>query len=74
MGLAIYLLGAPRVKLDGRVLPAPRGHKVWGLLAYLLHSDAGANREIARVGPQHSCSPVTSTIHPYAHSSAVESR
>lgn len=44
MGLAIYLLGAPRVELDGRVLPAPRGHKVWGLLAYLIHSDAGASR------------------------------
>ena len=45
MGLAIHLLGAPRVELDGRALPAPRGHKVWGLLAYLIRSDVGASRK-----------------------------
>jgi DNA-binding SARP family transcriptional activator len=39
MGLAIYLLGAPRVERDGLHLPSPRGNKVWGLLAYLLHGD-----------------------------------
>lgn len=44
MGLAIHLLGVPRVERDGRPLPAPRGRKVWGLLAYLLLSDAGASR------------------------------
>lgn len=45
MGLAIHLLGAPRVELDGQALPAPRGHKVWGLLAYLIRSGAGASRK-----------------------------
>ena len=45
MGLAIHLLGAPRVERDGHALPAPRGHKVWGLLAYLIRSDVGASRK-----------------------------
>lgn len=36
VGLAIHLLGAPRVERDGQPQPAPRGHKVWGLLAYLI--------------------------------------
>ena len=45
MGLAIHLLGAPRVECDGRTLPAPRGHKVWGLLAYLARSGASASRK-----------------------------
>ena len=40
LALAIHLLGAPRVERDGGVAPAPRGHKVWGLLAYLVRSDA----------------------------------
>jgi len=35
MGLAIRLLGTPSVECDGRAKPAPRGHKVWALLAYL---------------------------------------
>jgi DNA-binding SARP family transcriptional activator len=45
VGLAIHLLGEPRVERDGRALPAPRGHKVWGLLAYLVRSDVGASRK-----------------------------
>ena len=44
MGLAIHLLGAPRVERDGQVLPAPRGHKVWGLLAYLIRREVSASR------------------------------
>ncbi|SHN28488.1 AfsR/SARP family transcriptional regulator [Cryptosporangium aurantiacum] len=36
MTLHIHLLGSPRVVLDGAEQPAPRGHKVWGLLAYLV--------------------------------------
>ncbi len=44
MGLAIHLLGCPHVERDGQVLPAPRGHKAWGLLAYLAHSKAPASR------------------------------
>ena len=45
MGLAIHLLGAPRVERDGHALPAPRGHKAWGLLAYLIISDGVASRQ-----------------------------
>jgi DNA-binding SARP family transcriptional activator len=48
MGLAIHLLGAPRVERDGLLLPSPRGHKVWGLLAYLVRSDHADGR---RAGP-----------------------
>jgi DNA-binding SARP family transcriptional activator len=44
-GLAIHLLGPPRVERDGSPLPAPRGHKVWGLLAYLIRSDAPLSRK-----------------------------
>lgn len=43
-GLAIHLLGTPRVERDGQALPAPRGHKVWGLLAYLICSEAPVSR------------------------------
>ena len=44
MSLVIHLLGAPRVERDGRPVPAPRGLKVWGLLAYLIRSERGASR------------------------------
>ncbi|CAN5886570.1 hypothetical protein BH11PSE13_BH11PSE13_42620 [soil metagenome] len=40
MGLAIHLLGAPRVERDGEALPPPRGLKTWGLLAFLLRGEA----------------------------------
>lgn len=36
MALVIHLLGAPRVERDGGEQQAPRGHKAWGLLTYLL--------------------------------------
>jgi DNA-binding SARP family transcriptional activator len=45
MGLAIHLLGTPRIERDGRALPAPRGHKVWGVLAYLLRNGVGVSRQ-----------------------------
>jgi DNA-binding SARP family transcriptional activator len=45
MGLSIHLLGIPRVERDGHPLPSPRGHKVWGLLAYLLRCDARVSRQ-----------------------------
>lgn len=45
MALAIHLLGAPRVERGGQALPAPRGRKVWGLLAYLIRGDRGASRK-----------------------------
>ena len=40
MGLAIHLLGVPRVERDGEGVSSPRGLKVWGLLAYLVRSEA----------------------------------
>ncbi|MFS2033316.1 BTAD domain-containing putative transcriptional regulator [Polaromonas sp. CT11-55] len=45
LGLAIHLLGPPRVERDGKPLPAPRGHKVWGLLAYLVRSESPVSRK-----------------------------
>ncbi|MDR7378944.1 DNA-binding SARP family transcriptional activator [Rhodoferax ferrireducens] len=45
MGLAIHLLGVPRIERDGQALPSPRGRKVWGLLAYLLCNTAPASRQ-----------------------------
>jgi DNA-binding SARP family transcriptional activator len=44
MGLAIYLLGKPRLERDGLAVPAPRGQKVWALLAYLLRSEGAVSR------------------------------
>ena len=34
--LVIRLLGAPEIERDGVVVPPPRGHKSWAVLAYLL--------------------------------------
>jgi DNA-binding SARP family transcriptional activator len=45
MGLTIHLLGSPRLERGGAPLEAPRGHKVWGLLAYLLRSRVPPSRE-----------------------------
>ncbi len=45
MGLAIRLLGAPSVELDGVRRPPPRGHKPWALLALILLSDGPISRE-----------------------------
>lgn len=42
--LAIHLIGTPRVERGGCAVPAPRGHKVWGLLAYLIYSDVAVSR------------------------------
>ncbi len=44
-GLAIYLLGPPRVERGGAPVPPPRGHKVWGLLAYLVRSETPVSRK-----------------------------
>jgi DNA-binding SARP family transcriptional activator len=38
MSLAIHLLGRPHLERDGEPVAAPRGHKAWGLVAYLLLS------------------------------------
>ena len=45
MGLAIYLLGAPQVVRDGQAMEAPRGQKVWGLLALLIRSHRPVSRQ-----------------------------
>lgn len=45
MGFSIQLLGVPRVEHVERSAPVVRGHKVWGLLAYLLLSDAPPSRQ-----------------------------
>ena len=45
MGLSITLLGLPGVDRDGAAVEAPRGHKAWGLLAYLLSSRVPPSRE-----------------------------
>ena len=45
MGLSITLLGSPGVERDGAAVEAPRGHKAWGLLAYLLSSRVPPSRE-----------------------------
>ena len=44
MAFEIHLLGSPRVVRDGTAVPAPRGHKVWGLLAYLLLREVPPSR------------------------------
>lgn len=45
MGLAIHLLGTPQVVIDGQVVPAPRGQKVWGLLAFLIRCHKPVSRK-----------------------------
>lgn len=43
--LAIHLLGPPRVEMDRRPAPGPRGRKAWALLAFLLLARAPTTRE-----------------------------
>jgi DNA-binding SARP family transcriptional activator len=38
MSLAIHLLGRSHLERDGEPVAGPRGHKAWGLIAYLLLS------------------------------------
>jgi DNA-binding SARP family transcriptional activator len=45
MGLSIRLLGPPGIERDGVAVPAPRGHKPWGLLTYLLRTPGPSSRE-----------------------------
>jgi DNA-binding SARP family transcriptional activator len=45
VGLTIHLLGSPRLERGGTPVEAPRGHKSWGLLAYLLRSRVSPSRE-----------------------------
>jgi DNA-binding SARP family transcriptional activator len=43
--LAIHLLGRPCVERDGAAVPGPRGHKAWGVLAYLLLAERPPSRD-----------------------------
>lgn len=43
--LAIHLLGQPHVERDGAAVPSPRGHKAWGVLAYLLLAERPPSRD-----------------------------
>jgi DNA-binding SARP family transcriptional activator len=45
LGLSIHLLGSPRIERAGRPVDAARGHKAWGLLAYLVRSRIPPSRE-----------------------------
>lgn len=45
MGLSVHLLGPPKIETAGVAVEGPRGHKAWGLLAYLLRSRVPPSRE-----------------------------
>src|ERR687891_2754744 len=45
VGLSIHLLGSPRMELGGVSLQPLRGHKAWGLLAYLVRSQVPPSRQ-----------------------------
>ena len=45
MGPIIHLLGRPSVLREGAVKAVLRGHKAWGLLAYLVQHPAGVSRQ-----------------------------
>lgn len=42
--LTIRLLGRPGIDRDGRPVPAPRGHKAWALLGYVLLAERPPSR------------------------------
>ncbi len=44
MALTIHLLGEPRVERDGQAVAPAKGHKAWGLLAYLVLSRTPVSR------------------------------
>jgi DNA-binding SARP family transcriptional activator len=45
VGVSIRLLGRPAVERDGRTVAGPRGHKAWGLLAYLALAETPPSRQ-----------------------------
>lgn len=45
MGPVIHLLGTPSVLREGTAKAVLRGHKAWGLLAYLVQHPAGVSRQ-----------------------------
>jgi DNA-binding SARP family transcriptional activator len=44
VSVAIVLLGKPRIERDAAPMPPPRGHKSWGLLAYLVLAERQPTR------------------------------
>ncbi len=42
--VAIHLLGRPAILRDGAVVAPPRGHKAWGVLAYLVLAERTVSR------------------------------
>ena len=42
--LTIQLLGRPSIEREGASAPAPKGKKVWALLAYLIRTEAPVSR------------------------------
>ena len=45
MGLSIRLLGSPALEQAGLPVEPPRGHKAWGVLAYLVRTRVAPSRE-----------------------------
>jgi DNA-binding SARP family transcriptional activator len=45
VGVSIHLLGPPRMERGGVAVDPPRGHKAWGLLAYLVRTRVAPSRE-----------------------------
>ena len=45
MGLSVRLLGPPALERGGLPVDPPRGHKAWGLLAYLVRTRVPPSRE-----------------------------
>jgi DNA-binding SARP family transcriptional activator len=45
MGSVIHLLGSPSIRRDGSGKVGLRGHKAWGLLAYLVRHPEGVSRQ-----------------------------
>lgn len=43
--IGIHLLGSPRLEIDRKDVPGPRGWKAWALLAYLVLTRVPASRE-----------------------------
>jgi len=44
MGIAIYLMGKPRIERSDSAVAVPRGQKVWAILGYLLRSGSAVSR------------------------------
>ena len=45
VSVVVHLLGEPRIERDGEPAPAPRGHKVWAVLAFLILRERPPSRK-----------------------------